>query len=95
MKLSKKSEKVQRTLLKQIAVGTGVAALLAGGVTALVWVDSKSSNPRTIYGKFLREINRNEENHSVEKIPFGGGVRVTGVWKWDMDDVMGKDFKSK
>lgn len=98
MKLSKKSEKVQRTLLKQIAVGTGVAALLAGGVTALVWVDRKSSNPRTIYGKFLREINRNEENNSVQKVTFGGGEHmiIGDVMNMgDMGDVKEKDFKSK
>lgn len=93
MKLSKKSEKAQRTLLKQIAVGSGVAVLLAAGVAAAAWADSKSSTPRTLYGKFLREINCDGEKKSVEEKPQRPVERTIGVVIPEVPEVFDKgDF---
>lgn len=68
MKLNKKNEKVQRKLLKRIAVGAGVATLLAGTAAAVIWADSRSENPRTSLGNALRKKRGDERRKSVEEI---------------------------
>lgn len=68
MKLNKKNEKVQRKLLKRIAVGAGVATLLAGTAAVVIFVYSRSVNPRTSLGNVLRKRNGEVRQKSVKEM---------------------------
>ena len=58
MKLNKKNEKMQRKLLKRIAVGAGVAMLFAIGVAFLVIFNIKNHN------------NNSNRNNKSDSIPY-------------------------
>lgn len=57
MHLSEKNEKVQRKLLKRIAVGAGVATLLAG-TAAVMWAK------HTRRSKFVSEVDKPEQTQT-------------------------------
>lgn len=57
MHLSEKNEKMQRKLLKRIAVGAGVATLLAG-TAAVMWAK------HTRRSKFVSEVDKPEQTET-------------------------------
>ena len=57
MHLSEKNEKMQRKLLKRIAVGAGVATLLAG-TAAVMWAK------HTRRSKFVSEVDKPEQTQT-------------------------------
>ena len=68
MHLSEKNGKMLLKLLKRIAVGAGVVALLAGIAAVAIWVDSRSVNPRTSLGNLLRKRNGEVRQKSVKEM---------------------------
>lgn len=64
MKLDKKNEKMQRKLLKRIAVGAGVAMLFAIGVAFLVFFNIKNHNNNS------NHINKSNHNNKSDSIPY-------------------------
>ena len=72
MHLSEKNEKMQRKLLKRIAVGAGVATLLAG-TAAVMWAK------HTRRSKFVSEVDKPEQTETQTVEGAWGRIRTIGV----------------
>ena len=79
MKLNKKNEKMQRKLLKRIAVGAGVATVLAGAA-AVMWAKHTRCMVKAVWGIEERPIRtigvvRPEDAPRRNMGDMGGGYR--------------------